>query len=79
MSRYRRAAVTGGSYFFTVVTERHQPILIDPAVRLALRAAVVSVRQALPFTIDGWVSFPIIYMQSGPCRKATLVTPIAGA
>lgn len=58
MSRYRRAAVPGGSYFFTVVTERRQPILIDPAVRLALREAIVSVRQTLPFSIDGWVLLP---------------------
>lgn len=58
MSHYRRAAVPGGSYFFTVVTERRQPILIDPAVRLALREAIVSVRQTLPFRIDGWVLPP---------------------
>lgn len=58
MSHYRRAAVPGGSYFFTVVTERRQPILIDPAVRLALREAIVSVRQTLPFRIDGWVLLP---------------------
>jgi len=47
-----------GSYFFAVVTERRQPILIDPAVRLALREAIVSVRQTLPFRIDGWVLLP---------------------
>jgi len=32
--------------------------LIDPAARLAPRAAIVSVRQTLPFTIDGWVLLP---------------------
>ena len=34
MSRYRRANVCGGCYFFTVVTERRQPILIDEPVRV---------------------------------------------
>lgn len=58
MSRYRRAAVPGASYFFTVVTERRQPILTDPAVRSALREAIVLVRQTLPFRIDGWVLLP---------------------
>ena len=58
MSRYRRAAVPGGTYFFTVVTERRQPILTDPVVRSALREAIVSVRQTLPFKIDAWVLLP---------------------
>ena len=58
MSRYRRAAVPGASYFFTVVTERRQPFLTDPAVRQALRDAIVSVRHTLPFRIDGWVLLP---------------------
>lgn len=50
--------VPGGTYFFTVVTERRQPILTGPAVRLALREAIVSVRQTLPLKIDGWVPLP---------------------
>ena len=58
MSRYRRAAVPGASYFFTVVTERRQPILTDPAVRQALREAIVSVRHTLPFRIGAWVLLP---------------------
>jgi len=47
-----------GTYFFTVITERRRPILIEPVVRLALREAIVSVRQTLPFNIDGWVLLP---------------------
>lgn len=58
MSRYRRAAVAGGSYFFTVVTYRRQPILCDVAVREALRAAITTVRASRPFTIDAWVLLP---------------------
>ncbi|SFB64255.1 REP-associated tyrosine transposase [Azotobacter beijerinckii] len=58
MSHYRRAHVPGGTYFFTVVTERRQPILIHADVRLALREAIVLVRETLPFRIDGWVLLP---------------------
>lgn len=54
MSRYRRADVPGGSYFFTVVTERRQPILAEPA----LREAIMAVRAQRPFRIDGWVLLP---------------------
>lgn len=58
MSRYRRARVAGGTYFFTVVTERRQPVLTHPEVRLALRDAVTLVRGTMPFHIDGWVLLP---------------------
>lgn len=58
MSRYRRARVPGGTYFFTVVTERRQPILTHADVRQALREAIVLVRETLPFRIDGWVLLP---------------------
>jgi putative transposase len=58
MSRFRRARVPGGCYFFTVVAERRQPILPDDNVRLALREAITQVRQVLPFRIDSWVSLP---------------------
>ena len=44
MSDYRRAAVPGGNYFFTLVTERRQPILTDPDIRQALREAIETVR-----------------------------------
>ncbi|WP_374402150.1 transposase [Niveibacterium sp.] len=58
MARYRRANVAGGSYFFTVVTERRQAILTDADVREALRAAIETVRARRPFRIDGWVLLP---------------------
>lgn len=58
MSRYRRTRVPGGCYFFTVVTERRQPILTCPDTRQALREAIVEVRDHLPFRIDGWVLLP---------------------
>jgi len=31
---YRRARVPGGAYFSTVVTERHQPVLIHADLRV---------------------------------------------
>lgn len=58
MSRYRRAALAGATYFFTVVTYRRRPILCDAPVRAALRAAIQTVRARYPFTIDAWVLLP---------------------
>lgn len=58
MSDYCRAAVPGGTYFFTLVTERRQPILTHPDIRQALREAVETVRLSQPFAIDAWVLLP---------------------
>lgn len=58
MSHYRRTAVAGGCYFFTVVTERRRPILTQAEVRTALRAAIVAVRESRPFDILAWVLLP---------------------
>lgn len=58
MSRYRRAILAGGTFFFTVVAFRRQPILCDEAIRTALREAVLAVRRNKPFTIDAWVLLP---------------------
>lgn len=58
MARYRRAKAAGASYFFTVVTERRQPILTDAPFRAALRTAIKRVRATRPFQIDGWVLLP---------------------
>src|SRR5690606_28188629 len=58
MPDYRRARIPGGCYFFTVVTERRQPILTHPDIRLALREAILEVRASQPFRIDGWVLLP---------------------
>jgi putative transposase len=58
MSHYRRADISGGTYFFTVVTYRRQPILCDEAVRQALRTAITTVRRNQPFTVNAWVLLP---------------------
>jgi putative transposase len=57
MSRYRRA-LTGTSYFFTVVTHHRRPILCRMPVRQALRAAIERVRLRLPFETKAMVLMP---------------------
>jgi putative transposase len=53
------AGECGGWFlFFTVVTERRQPILVDEPIRVALRDAIVAVRERYPFVINGWVLLP---------------------
>ena len=54
MSHYLRAAICGGTYFFTVVTYRRRPILCDAPVRAALRSAIKTVQSRHPFAIDAW-------------------------
>jgi putative transposase len=58
MSHYRRAKTIGGSYFFTVVTYRRQPLLIHPESRQILREVIQRVRQQYPFVVDAWVLLP---------------------
>ena len=58
MSKYRRATIKGGTYFFTVVTFRRQTFLCDENVRNALREGIRNTRITHPFTIDGWVLLP---------------------
>lgn len=58
MPDYRRTGVTGGSYFFTVVTFRRQRFLCDDNVRDALRQGVQQTRARFPFDVDAWVLLP---------------------
>ena len=58
MSHYRRARTFGGSYFFTVVTYRRQPLLIHPESRQILREVIQRVQQQYPFVVDAWVLLP---------------------
>jgi REP element-mobilizing transposase RayT len=55
MSHFRRAYVTGGSFFFTVVTERRAPIFCTDTSRVFLRTAIRECRQRWPFRIDAMV------------------------
>ena len=57
---YRRYYQAGGTYFFTVVSYRREPILIQPEVRVAVRQAIETVRKRYPFEISAWVLLPIL-------------------
>jgi putative transposase len=58
VSTYRRHYVEGGSYFFTVVSYKRQPVLTEEPVRVALREAIKEVRETLPFRVEAWVLLP---------------------
>lgn len=55
--RYRRAAVTGGSYFFTVnLEDRSSHLLVDEVNHL--RRAILHVKTRHPFRLDALVIMP---------------------
>ena len=56
--QYRRAIAPGGTFFFTVVTDRRRPILASAEAVDALREAFRSVRRSRPFEIDAIVVMP---------------------
>ena len=55
MSDYRRAYVFGGSYFFTLVTERRAPIFRTELARRYLRSAILNCRLGWLFELDALV------------------------
>src|SRR4051812_29629758 len=58
MANYRRWRISGGTYFFTVVTFGRRPILTDEAARRSLRNAFRIVRSRRPFRVDAIVLLP---------------------
>ena len=58
MPHYRRARMGGATNFFTVVTNRRQPLLTRPEAMDALREAFRSVKHAHPFEMDAVVILP---------------------
>lgn len=58
MADYRRCYMPGGSFFFTVVTERRAAILGNDLARDWLRAAFRDGRQRWPFRVDALVMLP---------------------
>jgi putative transposase len=58
MSEYRRWFVPGGTFFFTVVTERRTPIFADEHARRLLGRVLRSCRQRYPFEIMALVLLP---------------------
>ena len=58
LADYRRCYVPGGSFFFTVVTERRAPILGTDAAHDMLRAAFRDCLDRWPFRVDALVMLP---------------------
>jgi putative transposase len=58
MPDYRRAKLTGGSYFFTVVTFNRLPILTAAAAHKLLHDAWVNTRERFPFQTEAVVLLP---------------------
>ncbi len=56
--RYRRAVIPGGSFFFTLVTAKRQPLLASAEAVDTLRRALIAVRSARPFAVDAIVVLP---------------------
>ena len=58
MPFYRRRRVRGGTYFFTVVTERRAPILCTDLARRPLHHSIESCRRDRPFDLVATVLLP---------------------
>jgi putative transposase len=56
--RYRRANLTGGTYFFTLVTERRRPLFREQEAVTQLLQSVETVRLRHPFEMDAYVVLP---------------------
>jgi putative transposase len=55
---YRRARITGGTYFFTVVTHHRRQFLYEPQNIRLLRRSFWHVMGRYPFAIDAIVVLP---------------------
>ncbi len=58
MTNYRRARFCGGYYFFTVVTYKRRPFLVDEVSRTCLRNAWRRVRKNRPFEVVAFYLLP---------------------
>ena len=58
MSVYRRHFVSGGAYFFTLVTQERAAILVEPTARAILHDAFAECKRRWPFVIDAIVLLP---------------------
>lgn len=56
--RYRRAFIPGGSFFFTLVTEKRRPIFASSEAVDVLRQAFRTVKSNRPFELDAIVVLP---------------------
>jgi putative transposase len=58
MPEYRRWRVAGGTYFFTVVTDRRRPIFADDGAVQILWKSIREERKLRPFSVDAVVVLP---------------------
>ncbi|MFZ4437855.1 MAG: REP-associated tyrosine transposase [Syntrophales bacterium] len=58
MPNYKRNFLSGGTFFFTVVTHGRRPWLCTEKARISLRMAIQEVRAKRPFAVDAWVLMP---------------------
>jgi putative transposase len=58
MTNWRRACVSGGTYFFTLVTADREPFLTSTAARQLLREVTTECRRRWPFEIEAVVLMP---------------------
>jgi putative transposase len=56
--RYRRARVSGGTFFFTLVTENRCPLFRDAQTVALLMECIDKVRGRHPFQLDAYVVLP---------------------
>jgi len=56
--KYRRAFIPGGSFFFTVATEKRRPVFASAESVEVLRMAFRVVRSTRPFEVDAMVVLP---------------------
>jgi putative transposase len=56
--RYRRATVTGASYFFTLITYQRKPLFADPRNVERWHRAVSKVQSVRPFVVEAEVVMP---------------------
>lgn len=58
MSNYRRVRITGGCYFFTVVTAKRRPIFDNESAVELLREAIRDEKRRRPFSVEAMVVLP---------------------
>ena len=58
MPDYRRYFVSGGTYFFTVVTDRRRPFLVEEPARKCLGDAIRKIQRDWPFEMPAIVLLP---------------------
>lgn len=58
MPNFRRAIVPGGSFFFTLVTNRRAPLFGDPRAKNLLGTILRTCQRKWPFTINALVLLP---------------------